>query len=163
MITVHAGKRDPQVTEPFAEYYDPDMGRVVGAIPQPPAEPESILQEAHRLTHGDRNTTYGEPYDDYKCVGRVLGAQLEKWLRSEGFDITVPDVPPHVAANFMASGVKGCRLAQKTAKRDSFVDQAGYSDVGYRSYVQQERNANQSNVRTEVIGGVPMRIKHSTK
>ena len=78
--------------------------------------PESIAQEAHGLVHGDRNSTYGHPYDDYARTAGLWSAYL-------GEEIT-----PGQAAIMMAL-VKISRLRNSPKHRDSVVDLAGYGMV----------------------------------
>lgn len=88
---------------------------------------ESVLVEAQRLVHGDRQDDYGHPIVDYKATGRIWGATLERWLLSIGFPLPptgLPDVDPRICTLMMA-GVKISREAGKH-KRDNNVDGAGY-------------------------------------
>lgn len=80
---------------------------------------ESILQEAHRLTHGDRNATYGHPYDDYTCTAALISAIL-------GPILTRP-LTAHEAALIQCC-VKLSRES-RMPKRDNMVDLAGYAWV----------------------------------
>lgn len=84
---------------------------------------ESILQEAHRLTHGDRNESYGHPLDDYTKTAALFTAILD------GAGLLMPgaQVPPEVCALCMCA-VKMSRLLH-APKRDSAVDLAGYAWV----------------------------------
>lgn len=83
--------------------------------------PETILQEAQRLVHGDRGADYGHPALDYGATGRMWGAILERHL---GHD--VPDIDPRICCLMMAA-VKLSREAGKH-KRDNLTDTAGYSE-----------------------------------
>lgn len=83
-----------------------------------PYAPESILQEAQRLVHGDRGAAYGHPIDDYKATGEIWGAILERAGWKGG------PVDPRIACLMMV-GVKVSREASKP-KRDNRVDGAGY-------------------------------------
>lgn len=73
---------------------------------------ESILQEAERLTGGDRREAYGHPADDY---ARVVGA----FNALTGHELT-----PSEGIMFMVC-VKLAREAHKP-KRDNRTDAAGY-------------------------------------
>lgn len=101
-----------------------DPGSVECACPAP----ETILQEAQRLVHGNRGADYGHPYHDYRCTGRIWGAQVERWLRTlPGFEnVEIPDLPPGLAVQMMI-GMKSSRACHKP-KRDSHVDEAGYAE-----------------------------------
>lgn len=80
---------------------------------------ESILQEAHRLTHGDRNSTYGHPYDDYTCTAALATAILGDTLNRP------------ITAHQMALIMCAVKLSRESRvpKRDNLVDLAGYAWV----------------------------------
>lgn len=80
---------------------------------------ESILQEAHRLTHGDRNNDYGHPLDDYTRTAALVSALLSHKLKSP--------IEPHEMALAMVC-VKLSRQINHP-KRDNTVDAAGYAWV----------------------------------
>jgi nucleoside 2-deoxyribosyltransferase len=77
-----------------------------------------ILAEALDLTKGDRNVTYGDPQIDF--------------LRTAAFwtQIFGTEVKPHQVALAMAA-LKLSRLCWSPAKRDSWVDLAGYARCGW--------------------------------
>ena len=80
---------------------------------------ESILQEAHRLTHGERNVAYAHPYDDYACTAALFTALLGDQLRSP------------ITAHQMALAMCCVKLSRESRvpKRDNLVDLAGYAWV----------------------------------
>ena len=80
---------------------------------------ENILDEAKRLTRGDRNAAYGHPLDDYLCTAALLTALISHKLKP-GEEITYQD-----AMRFMIA-VKLSRDTRKS-KRDNRVDIAGYA------------------------------------
>ncbi len=90
--------------------------RIVGADEQPP---ESVLDEAKRITAADRQTDYGHPRDDFARTAAMWTAILARRLR-DGEALTAMDVPL-------------CMIALKVArqthrhKRDNLVDIAGYA------------------------------------
>lgn len=86
------------------------------AIPRPPAPPETILQEAQRLVHGDRGNDYGHPVHDFTRTGRMWGAILG-----------IPDVSPHLVGLCMVA-LKMSREVNKP-KRDNRTDMAGYAET----------------------------------
>lgn len=79
-------------------------------------EPETPLEEAQRLVHGDRQASYGHPIEDFTRTGRMWGALL-------GTD----DVPPEKVALCMIA-VKMSRECNRP-KRDNAVDMAGYAET----------------------------------
>lgn len=91
--------------------------------------PETILEEAQRLVHGDRGQAYGHPIDDYTRTGRIMGAILDGWLHQQpGFEFMppVPDIDPRIGCLLM-EGVKLSREVNRH-KRDNLVDMAGYAE-----------------------------------
>lgn len=90
----------------------------------PPVNAETILEEAGRLTSGDRNADYGHPLDDYSKTGMIWGALLHAWSIESAKSKTPIPVPPELACLCM-TGVKLSREVNKS-KRDNLVDGAGY-------------------------------------
>lgn len=88
---------------------------------------ESILEEAQRLTHGDRAAAYGHPYDDYSRTAALWSVLL-------GGKLTKP-ITAHEAALCMIA-VKLSREIH-TPKRDNMVDAAGYSWVAFKCHERQ--------------------------
>lgn len=80
-------------------------------------EAETILEEAQRLVHGNRNrgADYGHPIDDYTRTGRLWGALLG-----------IGDIDPRLCCLMMAA-VKLSREVNKH-KRDNLTDLAGYAE-----------------------------------
>jgi hypothetical protein len=85
---------------------------------------ETILQEALRLTTGDRNKDYGHPLDDF---GKVTGMALALWGRG-------PQTPEEHAIYMVL--VKIAREVNRP-KRDNRVDGAGY--FGTLDMIHEER------------------------
>lgn len=82
---------------------------------------ESILAEAQKVVHGDRQDVYGHPYEDFSYIARMWSAYIEKKYRM-GFSLSSQDVP-----NMMIM-VKLARLANSPDHRDSKIDIAGYAE-----------------------------------
>jgi hypothetical protein len=83
------------------------------------AAPDSILDEAKRLTSGDRQKHYGHPCDDFSRTAQMWTGILAAKLRP-GEEITASEVPLCMIA------VKLARQAH-CHKRDNLVDIAGYA------------------------------------
>ena len=82
----------------------PDCGTIV---------PETILEEAARITAGPRQATYGHPLDDYTRTAAIWSAIL-------GTEVTAEQ------AVLCMIAVKMSRLSHEIG-RDSIVDLAGYA------------------------------------
>jgi hypothetical protein len=84
-----------------------------------------ILDEAKRLTYGDRNTNHGHPYDNHRRIGILMGVVLERWMsESQPGD----PVPPDVVAQLMLA-MKLARLSAKPDHLDSAIDLAAYAAI----------------------------------
>jgi hypothetical protein len=75
-----------------------------------------ILDEANRLTHGDRDKNYGTPYVNHKRIADI-------WTVILGIEVT----PSQVA--LCMAGVKIARLVESPDHLDSFVDLAAYAAI----------------------------------
>ena len=75
-----------------------------------------ILDEAKRLTHGDRNKNYGSPLTNHTRIAALWSV----WLEHE--------VTPAQAAMCLAL-VKVARLIESPDHLDSFVDGAAYFSI----------------------------------
>jgi hypothetical protein len=89
-------------------------------IPVDP-KPETILEEAIRITGGDRMTTYGKPTADFERIAGMWNILFGGKGNGEQFR------PADVALAMVC--VKLSRQSHK-AKRDNWVDMAGYSHCG---------------------------------
>jgi hypothetical protein len=84
-----------------------------------------VLDEAKRLTYGDRNVSYDEPRINHKRIGVILGIVLERYVESAQ---PGDAVPPEVVALIMA-GMKLARLSASPAHLDSAIDLAAYAAI----------------------------------
>lgn len=76
----------------------------------------SILDEAHKLVHGDRQKAYGHPREDFTRTGKMWAAIL-------GLDEVTPE---QVAMCMVALKLsRECNMP----KRDNRVDAAGYLET----------------------------------
>lgn len=92
---------------------------------------ESILQEAHRLTHGPRRADYGHPLDDYTRTAALVSAMLAHKLKEP------------LTAHEMALAMVCVKLSREmhTPKRDNATDGAGYFWVAHACLEETERRA----------------------
>ncbi|QBP30536.1 hypothetical protein SEA_CHARM_55 [Mycobacterium phage Charm] len=98
---------------------------------------ESILEEAQRLIHGDRNKNYGHPRDNFSDIAALFSGYLERPIS----DIDV--------ANLMIL-VKVARVKDAGYHRDSFTDIAGYAGCVERIYEEEPEPVTET-VHTRVI------------
>lgn len=92
-------------------------------------ESESILQEAERLTHGNRNKDYGHPLDDYTRTAALASALIAHKLTSP------------ITAGEMAMIMICVKLSRQvhSPKRDNMTDAAGYAWVAHACEVETNR------------------------
>lgn len=81
---------------------------------------ETIVEEALRITQGDRNDDYGPPGVDLANIGRAWGATL-----SNHFGTPYEAIPAPIVALLMVQ-LKCVRYAHRPT-RDSLVDVVGYA------------------------------------
>jgi len=100
------------------------------------AERAGILAEAAGLVNGDRNGTYGEPYDDYRKVSGMWNAYIEGVMArraAEGDPAPSGLLEPHDAIAMMVL-LKVARIANSPGHRDNWVDIAGYAACGWDAW-----------------------------
>ena len=85
----------------------------------------SMLREAERLVDGDRNAQYGDPRQDFQRTATMWTAYLGT------------EVASHDVAALMAM-LKLSRIRWSPAKRDSWVDLAGYAACGWHCAMPEE-------------------------
>lgn len=90
----------------------------------------AVLTEATQLITGDRNNAYGPPTQDFDRTAAMASAF--------GFQVNGQPLAAHHVAIFMIL-LKTSRLAWTPAKRDSWVDAAGYAGCGYECAVESEK------------------------
>jgi len=85
---------------------------------------ESILEEAERITGGDRQNDYGPPDQDFARTAKLWNTLLSAYIKDGELDM-----PPAAVALCMIA----LKLSREThqKKRDSWVDIAGYAKCGY--------------------------------
>lgn len=76
-----------------------------------------ILDDAMHLTSNDRNKDYGDPADNFAAIANM-------WSAYKGIVFTAHDVAAMMVL------VKVARLSTSPAKRDNWVDIAGYAALG---------------------------------
>ena len=97
------------------------------------AQNETILQEAQRLVHGDRNAAYGHPVDDMDRSGAMVTAILGEMLKP-GCE---------VKAEQMCLIMQAVKISRETnrPKRDNRTDGAGYWECLDMVHEERERRA----------------------
>jgi hypothetical protein len=105
----------------------------------------SVIEEALRLVHGDRQESYGHPTEDFARTGRMWGAILG-----------IPDVTPRLVAL--------CLIALKVSrethrhKDDTLVDIAGYAET--LALIEERQNVTVPTVTSSETLGDLVRTEH---
>lgn len=82
---------------------------------------ETILQEAQRLIHGDRNKSYGHPLDNHSTTAEMVTAFLRrKYALGTELTLDAEDV-------CMFNILQKCARQGNAPKRDNLVDICGYA------------------------------------
>lgn len=100
-----------------------------------------LLNEAAALVDGERNVAYGNPNDDFSRTANYWSTHAGGVLRRKAFDlgIEVDQELLHIIDNLFSSfdvaimmtQLKISRLAWSPAKKDHWVDGAGYMACGW--------------------------------
>lgn len=98
---------------------------------EPLGNSETILQEAQRLVHGERNKDYGHPLDDFTKTAALWTAILSDKLKP-GRSITAEEVGMAMIC------VKLSRQLNRP-KRDNMTDAAGYAATVQMCVEERER------------------------
>ena len=96
-------------------------------------EREGVLDEAKKLITGDRNCSYGPPTQDFQRTADMMTALFSAKLK-DGRRFKASDVA------WIITLVKASR-AQHSAKRDNYVDAAGYMGCGWECEANETENA----------------------
>lgn len=75
-----------------------------------------ILDEANRLTHGERDKNYGTPYQNHLRIAQMWSVILQKEI-----------IPSEVALCMVA--LKIARLIESPDHLDSFIDGCAYMSI----------------------------------
>lgn len=79
---------------------------------------QSVLDEASKIIHAERNKMYGSPYENHKAIAALFNA-------ATGMELTARE-----AAVFMIC-VKLSRMATSPEHRDHYVDLIGYAAIAW--------------------------------
>ena len=91
------------------------------AIAAPPARAE-LLQEAERLTCGDRNAAYGDPVENHQHIADIFNAIT-------GRDLSAREIA------LLHQATKIARRWHNPGHRDSYVDGMAYTGIEYKCAV----------------------------
>lgn len=92
-----------------------------------------VLEEAITLINGERNSTYGDPLDDFHTTATFWQVYLSRTITARGN----LDIKPHDVA-IMMTLLKTARISWSPAKRDHWADLAGYCGCGWDCVVRQD-------------------------
>lgn len=95
-------------------------------------ERTDILQEAIHLINGERNSSYGDPLDDFRTTASLWQTYLSRTVSARGRLV----VEPHDVAILMAM-LKMARISWSPEKRDHWADLAGYTGCGWDCVVRE--------------------------
>ena len=95
---------------------------IVDVWVDPPQHPESILDVAKQITHGDRQAAYGPPDQDFRRTADMMNALFSDLLKDG-----VKFEPQHVAMMMILIKLSRQRHQQK---QDNWIDIAGYAHCG---------------------------------
>lgn len=85
-----------------------------------------ILNEAIKLINGERNSTYGDPLDDFATTAGMWNIYVQRIIEARG----TLDIKPHDVA-VMMNLLKISRISWSPEKRDHWADLAGYTGCGW--------------------------------
>ncbi|MFT2016314.1 DUF6378 domain-containing protein [Streptomyces sp. 796.1] len=112
----------------WGEWHTPGDDKPEAAAEETEPPRAGLLNEARNLVVGDRNTTHGEPYDDFQRTAGALTAL--GYRRYDDHEQVYVDLAPSDVAVLVAA-VKLSRLMHSRANRDNWTDLAGYAACGY--------------------------------
>lgn len=92
-----------------------------------------ILNESITLINGERNSTYGDPLDDFATTASMWEVYLRRIAEARG-SLTIQ---PHDVA-VMMNLLKIARISWSPEKRDHWADLGGYTGCGWDCVVRQE-------------------------
>lgn len=89
-----------------------------------PIDEEDVLEEALRITGGDRQQDYGDPSDDFGRTAKMWEAILQPFINDGALFI-----PPRAISLCMIA----VKISRETnaSKRDNWTDIAGYARCGH--------------------------------
>jgi hypothetical protein len=91
---------------------------------------EQVLDEAKEIVMKDRNTSYGDPEDNFLDIAEFWTTYLRGKLKDEA------SIEPHDAGAMMIL-VKCSRIKTSPTARDHYVDAAGYAACSAESAPQE--------------------------
>lgn len=99
-------------------------------LPDAPPDPvrKAMLEEAVKLTCGERNRTYGDPYGQHRDAARIFNAQNPQ----------TPLLPSEIVGVLLA--VKRSRLLRTRDHRDSRVDSMAYEGIEHECVLMEQQD-----------------------
>lgn len=90
---------------------------------------KELLEEAIKITTGDRNVQYGDPNADFNTTALLWSSYLERVMARQGYEVHI-DLASHDIAVMMIL-LKVSRLGWSPDHKDNWLDIAGYAACGY--------------------------------
>ena len=103
---------------------------------------KEILETALELTTGDRNKSYGDPYDNLQRTANI-------WKEILGCDVSASQVA------LCMVGIKIARLVETPNHLDSFVDGAAYMAIAgevYKEKIDEQPKTDSTEVEFKISG-----------
>lgn len=91
-----------------------------------------LLEESINLINGERNSTYGDPLDDFATTATFWQTYLLRTFEARGG----LNIKPHDVA-VMMNLLKIARISWSPEKRDHWADLGGYTGCGWDCVVRQ--------------------------
>ncbi|WNY15116.1 hypothetical protein SEA_MACGULLY_11 [Rhodococcus phage MacGully] len=133
IVTVDTDDEHPDLAEPGEIPEDREayrLGHSQGLLDARPKTAEAeLLRDATNTINGERQDQYGNAEDSFAVIGEFWST----YIRAKyGVQLALDAIDTALLLDLM----KTARLTQTATHRDSFVDKAGYSALGWRAVTQ---------------------------